>query len=96
MWSNKQNAWWGPNGHSYRHDVWAAGRYDLAGANDACGRRTWEKGKPPPEVAVLAPEADQPTFTPDEIRDMDAVMAKRVRKATRAAMRARTEEAAAL
>lgn len=95
VWSNKQGAWWGPGGHGYVHDVWKAGRFDEAAATEACGRRTWERLKPPPEVMVTAPENDQATFTPDELRYMPELMSDRVAAATQAAMDLRRELAAA-
>lgn len=89
VWSNERGAWWGPNGGSYRSNVFDAGRYDEAGARKACGLRTWPLGKPPPEVMVLAPENGKEHFTVDEIRALPALMDKRVKEATAAARRER-------
>lgn len=86
VWSNDANAWWGPNGAGYRHNLWTAGRYDEANARKACGLRTWSPGSPPPEVMVLAPEHDHPTFTPDDLRELPEIMRRRVADATRERM----------
>ncbi len=93
VWSNKQHAWWGPDGHDYRHDVWEAGRYSEAAARHACGLRTWEPNKLPPEVAVLAPESGRESLTPDQIRAVPDIMRQRIKEATEVAMQARSAAA---
>ena len=87
VWSNAAQAWWGPGASGYRHDIWLAGRYDEENARKACSARTWSLGSPPPEVMVLAPENDQPSFTPDELRRLPDLMRERVKTATSAAKR---------
>jgi hypothetical protein len=94
VWSNEATAWWGPNGGRYTADIWSAGRYDETEARKACDMRTWSLGKPPPEVMVRAPEADQPTFTADDLRAMPNLMWKRVEDATREAMAQREADRA--
>lgn len=89
VWSHKQRAWWGPEGHGYRYDVWEAGRYSLDAAVHACGLRTWEPNTMPPEVAVRAPECDRLLLSPAEIRAVPDVMAKRIADATDARLRER-------
>lgn len=78
VWSNIEGAWWGPDGRSYRHDVWAAGRYSEAEATKACGMRTWANGQPPPEVMVLAPEHGRGPFVAGEIARVSEQMGKLV------------------
>jgi hypothetical protein len=68
IWSNKQHAWWGPNGGHYTQDVWEAGRWTLEGAEKAAAIHTWAPGKRPPEVVVIAPESGRVTLTVDEFR----------------------------
>ena len=87
VWSNAAQAWWGPEARGYRYDIWLAGRYDEENARKACSARTWSLGSPPPEVMVLAPENDQSSFTPDELRKLPDLMSARVKQATRAAKR---------
>lgn len=91
VWSNAANAWWGPNGAGYRHDLWQAGRYDEESARKACGLRTWSIGKPPPDVMVAAPEADGDHFTAAELYDWPERMRARIEAATTGAMLARSD-----
>jgi hypothetical protein len=85
VWSNKQNAWWGPGGRRYTQDLWEAQRYTLADAEAACSIRTWEPGKVPPEVAVKAPESGRPPLTDEEIRYAPKQMRRLVDDITRVA-----------
>lgn len=78
VWSNDQGLWWGPTGHSYRHDLWQAGRYSEAEARKACEMRTWANGAPPPEVMVLAPEHGRGPFVAAEIARVPEQMRKLV------------------
>lgn len=93
VWSNKQNAWWGPGGRRYTQDLWEAGRYSLADAETACGMRTWEPGKVPPEVAVMAPESGREALTLDEIRCAPQQMRSLIDGVIRVVMRERAAEA---
>jgi hypothetical protein len=95
VWSNEHRAWWRQNGSGYTQDVWTAGRYDEAQAIEACTRRSWEPGRPPPEVKVLAPESGQDTFTVADIQAIPEQMQARVKEATRAAIRERRARRAA-
>lgn len=74
VWSNDRGSWWGPNGGTYVHDVWSAGRYDEAEARKACGGRTWAQGQPPPEVMILAPEHGRGPFVAAEIKHVPEQM----------------------
>lgn len=94
VWSHKQRAWWGPEGHGYRYDVWEAGRYSRAAAVHACGLRTWEPNTVPPEVAVLAPESGRRLLSVAEIRATTDVMAHRISATTDAALKTRAAPAA--
>jgi hypothetical protein len=91
VWSNEHRAWWGPNFSGYTQDVWAAGRYDEAGALNACRRRDWPEGAPPPEVMVLPPEHGRAVFTVDDIRAIPELMRSRIAEATRKAVAEREQ-----
>jgi hypothetical protein len=87
-WSNRNRAWWRSNRAGYTPDVWQAGRYTRAQADAEARVDDFED--PPPNVAVLAPEAGRDgLFTVSEIAAMGAVMRDRVEAATRAAVGAR-------
>lgn len=87
VWSNKQNAWWGPGGRYYTQDVWEAQRYTLQDAEHACSLRTWESGKVPPEVAVQAPESGRPPLDAEEIQAAEVLMRRLADEVTRVGMR---------
>lgn len=88
IWSNRWQSWWRPNRAGYTPDVWQAGRYTRAEA--VAEARVDDFETPPPNVAVLAPEAGQDgRFTVEEIAAMGAVMWDRVEAATRAVVEAR-------
>lgn len=89
IWSNKQNAWWGPNGGNYTPDIWEAGRFTLEDAEQRCNIRTWEPGKVPPEVAVAAPETYLTLDTYEEIEAVPAFVRGVVEEITACAMRER-------
>jgi hypothetical protein len=89
VWSNKQNAWWGPGGRNFTQDVWEAQRYTLTDAEAACSIRTWEPGKVPPEVAVQAPEMWMLLDTFEEIEAAPTLTRRLVDDVTRVAMRER-------
>ncbi len=91
IWSNKQNAWWGPDGRYYVQDVWDAGRFELADAEKRCAIRTWGPGKLPPEVAVEAPETHLPLDTFEQIEAAPTITRRLVDEVTRCAMRERQE-----
>lgn len=93
IWSNKQNAWWGPNGKRYVHDMWDAGRFTLDYAEACCRIRTWEPGTPPPEVVVQAPESHMPLDTFEQIDAAPVITMRLVGDITRKAMRDRELEA---
>lgn len=78
VWSNKQNAWWGPFGRYYTQDAWEAHRYTLEDAEHACTLRTQEPGKPATEIAVLAPESGRPPLTNEERRNVPELMRRLV------------------
>jgi hypothetical protein len=96
VWSNKQNAWWGPGGRYYTQDVWDAQRYSLEDAEKACGIRTWEPGKVPPEVAIKAPESGRAPLAPDEVEVADALARRLAAEVTRKVMADRQREGCAL
>ncbi|GGM52780.1 hypothetical protein ACFFX1_55355 [Dactylosporangium sucinum] len=87
LWSNRWNAWWGPNAAGYTGDVWQAGRYDRARA--IAEARCDDFETPPPIVAVLAPEAGVDSFTPAELAGVGEPMRRRVAEATAAVVAAR-------
>ena len=91
IWSNKQNAWWGPAGKNYTQDIWEAGRWTLEDAERNCVIRTWEPGRPPPEVAVEAPETHLALSTFEEIEAAPVLTSRLVDEITRLALRERTE-----
>jgi hypothetical protein len=93
IWSNKQNAWWGPYGTAYTQDIWEAGRFTLDDAERRSQIRMWEPGKPPPEVVVEAPETHLTLDTFEEIEAAPELTRRLVEEITRAAMRDRTLEA---
>jgi hypothetical protein len=90
IWSNEQNAWWGPEGRYYTQDVWEAGRFDLDYAEALCRIRTWEPGTPPPEVAVEAPETRLPLDTFEQIEAAPILTRRLADEVTRVVMRNRT------
>lgn len=94
VWSNDAGSWWGPNGGGYTGNVWSAGRYDEPEARKACGMRTWSIGSPPPEVMVLAPECGRDALSVDEIREVPALMRRRIDEASRSAIAVRNGTAA--
>lgn len=94
VWSNKQHAWWGPGGCRYTQDIWQAGRYTLEDAELACRMRTWEPGKVPPEVAVVAPESGRNALSLSEIQTADARTRRLAEEITLKAMRERAREVA--
>ncbi|MFD9950835.1 hypothetical protein ACFWYW_58925 [Nonomuraea sp. NPDC059023] len=94
VWSNVAQLWWKPGRCGYTADLWDAGRFSAAQAADVCKTRTWEDGKPPPEVMVLAPEGDRGTLHVEEIRAAPEVMRRRVAEATKTAIEARNAFAA--
>jgi hypothetical protein len=91
IWSNKQNAWWGPEGKAYTQDSWEAGRFTLDDAGQRCRIRTWEPGKLPPEVAVEAPETHLPLDTFEQIEAAPVLTRRLVDEVTRCALRERQE-----
>lgn len=87
VWSNEHRCWWGPKFSGYTGDVWQAGRYTRAQAVEACGRRSWAPGQPPPEVMVAAPEDGcSDAFAVEEFRRVGRWMELRVEGATRRAV----------
>lgn len=96
VWSNEHHCWWGPNKSGYTDDVWQAGRYQQAAAQDVCRTRTWQQGRTPPEVMVLAPENNiVDGFTPADLAVIPALMRRRIGEATQTALRTATTEAVA-
>jgi hypothetical protein len=95
IWSNHQNAWWGPNGGHYVQDIWDAGRFDLDDAEQRMQIRTWEPGRLPPEVAVKAPESHMPLDTWEQIECAPEITRRMVDDITRVAARERFREVAA-
>lgn len=94
IWSNKQNAWWGVGGKNYTQDIWAAGRWPLDEAERLCNIRTWEPRRPPPEVAVQAPETHLPLDTFEQIEAAPTLTRYLVDAATSVALRERALEGA--
>lgn len=95
VWSNEHRCWWGPNFSGYTNDVLQAGRYTREQSVEACGRRSWEPGKPPPEVMVAAPEDGRSqAFTGDEFRQVDAWMTARIDESTRRSTASRSSQQA--
>ncbi|MEU4558568.1 hypothetical protein AB0F72_09260 [Actinoplanes sp. NPDC023936] len=96
IWSNKQNAWWGPGGKYYVQDMWEAGRIPLDYAEALCRIRTWKPGAgtPPPEVAVQAPESYLPLETYEQIEAAEVQTRVLVEQLTRKGMQDRVVEAA--
>lgn len=82
IWSHEHCRWWATGNTGYTRDLWAAGRYSWADADRECRQRSWEDGKLPPEVMVLAPEDDHLTFTAAELRNIDSLMNVRIAHAT--------------
>jgi hypothetical protein len=95
IWSNKQNAWWGADGRNYTQDIWEAGRFTLDDAERRCSIRTWEPGKPPPEVAVGAPETHLSLDTYEEIEAAPELTRRLVEDIRRVGMRERDRMAVA-
>lgn len=95
IWSNKQNAWWGPGGRNYTQDIWEAGRFTLGDAEHRCSIRTWEPGEMPPEVTVEAPETHLPLDTYEQIEAAPELTRRLVEEITRVAMRERDRMAVA-
>jgi hypothetical protein len=87
IWSNKQNAWWGPYGRNYTQDIWEAGRFTFDNAEHRCSIRTWEPGKPPPEVIVEAPETHLTLDTYEEIEAAPELTRRLIEDITRVGMR---------
>jgi hypothetical protein len=60
VWSHEHNAWWRPNSAGYTMHIATAGRYTKQEADRICESRSPRKfaDDPPPEVAVIAPEAE--------------------------------------
>ncbi len=94
VWSNKQNAWWGPYGRYYTQDVWEAHRYTLQAAEHACTLRTQQPGKPSTEIAVKAPECGRPPFTVEELRFLPQQMRMLIDDLNRMDWRERAREEA--
>lgn len=94
VWSNKQNAWWGPCSRYYTQDVWEAHRYTLEDAEAACKVRAWEPSKNSPEIAVKAPECGRPPFTDEELRFLPQQMRRLIEDLNRMDLRERTREEA--
>jgi ribosomal protein S27AE len=89
LWSNRWNAWWGPNRSGYTNDVWQAGRYTRSEA--VAEARCDAHETPPPIVAAPAPEAGVDSFTAAELAGVGELMRRRVEAATAAAIAAHTE-----
>jgi hypothetical protein len=89
LWSNRWNAWWGPNRSGYTNDVWQAGRYTRSEA--VAEARCDAHETPPPIVAVPAPEAGLDTFTAAELAGVGELMRRRVAAATAVVIAAHTE-----
>jgi hypothetical protein len=94
VWSNKQNAWWGPGGRYYTQDLWEAQRYTIADAEHACQIRTQQPGKPSTEIAVRAPESGRPPLTDEELRYAPELMRRLVADVNRMDRRERAREEA--
>lgn len=94
IWSHEHNAWWGPAFRGYTGEPGEAGRYSEHVAGTVCENAAylWLRGEiapygdVPPEVAVPAPDPDEPLAL--------SVMAARVREVTAAAIAARDQAAA--
>ncbi|UBU10000.1 hypothetical protein [Nonomuraea gerenzanensis] len=88
VWSNHHHAYWGASG-GYTTNWLTAGRFNSEQAAERCSRRTWEPGKPPPEVMILAPDSERDSFHIAELCAIPAQLQELIRKATRAAIRER-------
>ena len=89
IWSNKQNAWWGPGGRYYTQDLWEAGRFILEDSERLCRIRTWAPNSLPPEVAVQAPEMTMRLDTYEAIEAAPELTRRLVEECTRVALRER-------
>ncbi len=95
VWSVKHRTWWKENRSGYTPDVWWAGRYTRREAEDAARTAgTPLAGELPHAVALLAPEAGQVSFTPDEIRAVPGMMRERIGTAVKNAMRGHADKVA--
>ncbi len=95
VWSVKHRTWWAANGHGYTPDVWDAGRYTKAAADEAATRGGCPRsGQVPDAVVVPAPETIRAEFTPEQIRAVPALMRELVTSAVSTTMRAVAEVAA--